>query len=615
MREPEMRSIVAGVLLVAGVASAQPLVNRVASGDVTAESAVLWARATLPGPVVFDVALDPDFTQVVDSIITDTMDVLIPLKVFVGELEPGTRYYYRASTAGGLTDAGTFVTAHEPGVRAGLRFGVSGDWRGELNPYPAVKNVPGRDLEFFIELGDTIYADVPSPAVPKPQAETLEEFRLKHDEVYSERFGLNALGDVRASTCVLATIDDHEVTNDFAGGAHPSTDRRFDDFDGDYINEHPLYVNGLTAFVEYNPIEALEYTGTGDPRFDGKPDLYRARRYGDDAAVIILDARSFRDEELEAIDDPQDPEQIDAYLVASFDPTRTMLGQTQVERVKADLLAAHEAGVLWKFVVVPEPIQNLGVVLASDRFEGYAWERTQILAFIDDHAIDNVVFIAADIHGTIVNDIRFRAEPLGEEIPLRAIEVTTGSVAYDAPFGPTVALVLLEAGFISQEQYDAYLSLDMAGKDQFIRNVIDLMLFIIGYTFVGLEDAPHVDAELLQGEYVSLHTYGWSEFEIDAETGELLVTTYGIEAYSEAELLADPDSIVAREPAVVSQFSMQPASCPADFNGDGAVNVLDFVAFQVAWQAMDGNADCNGDGSFNVLDFVCFQGVFQAGCG
>ena len=54
--------------------------------------------------------------------------------------------------------------------------------------------------------------------------------------------------------------------------------------------------------------------------------------------------------------------------------------------------------------------------------------------------------------------------------------------------------------------------------------------------------------------------------------------------------------------------------CPADVNGDGNLNVLDFVAFQQLWQAADGSADCDANGAFNVLDFVCFQQLFVAGC-
>ena len=54
--------------------------------------------------------------------------------------------------------------------------------------------------------------------------------------------------------------------------------------------------------------------------------------------------------------------------------------------------------------------------------------------------------------------------------------------------------------------------------------------------------------------------------------------------------------------------------CYADFNGDGSLNILDFVAFQDAFTAGDDAADCNGDGSLNILDFVCFQNTFAAGC-
>jgi len=54
--------------------------------------------------------------------------------------------------------------------------------------------------------------------------------------------------------------------------------------------------------------------------------------------------------------------------------------------------------------------------------------------------------------------------------------------------------------------------------------------------------------------------------------------------------------------------------CEADCNGDGVLNILDFVCFQGLFQDGDPDADCNGDGVLNVLDFVCFQGEFVEGC-
>jgi hypothetical protein len=56
------------------------------------------------------------------------------------------------------------------------------------------------------------------------------------------------------------------------------------------------------------------------------------------------------------------------------------------------------------------------------------------------------------------------------------------------------------------------------------------------------------------------------------------------------------------------------SGCPADINGDGLLNVLDFVTFQLLWHAQDRAADCDSNEHFNVLDFVCFQQAFLAGC-
>jgi len=55
-------------------------------------------------------------------------------------------------------------------------------------------------------------------------------------------------------------------------------------------------------------------------------------------------------------------------------------------------------------------------------------------------------------------------------------------------------------------------------------------------------------------------------------------------------------------------------ACYADFNGDGALNILDFVDYQNAFTAGDLGADCDGDGSLTILDFICFQNAFTAGC-
>ena len=431
------RTLYAGLFAVATLPVHAALPQGVSAGDVTTESAVLWARTTTPGNVKFTLRQVSGGAHHVKHATINVTDPSVPAKTVFANLAAGVSYVYEVKDAEGARRFGMFRTANAPGSGGGLRFGVSGDWRGELSPYPAISNAWWRKLDFFVKLGDTIYADYPSPAVNKPQAESLNDFRRKHAEVYSRRYEMNAWSALQAFTPIYAMIDDHEVSNDFAGGAAADSDPRFAGTAG-LINATPLYRNGLQAFTEYNAIQARTYPVVGDARTDGRPDLYRTQRFGDVAALFMVDARSFRDQGLPGVQNPFDPAQVGAFLASAFNPARTLLSQRQTQRLLGDLLAAHTAGVIWKFILVPEPMQNLGVIGASDRFEGYAAERTEILKFIEDQQISNVVFVSADIHGTLVNNLTYQLSPLHPQVATRAFEIVTGSVAFDAPFGPTV---------------------------------------------------------------------------------------------------------------------------------------------------------------------------------
>lgn len=539
---------IVALAILCGAAPAQTaatLPNRVASGDVLPSSAWLWTRTTCPGPVRFRFSMDPTFQVGVRTRTVNAASSAQPVKAWATGLVPGTEYHFEVRDACGSVDVGTFRTPHRPTQRFGLRFGVSGDSRGDVMPFHSISNVPSRDLDLFVLLGDTIYADVASPALPTvSQAQTLAEFRIKHGEVLSSFNSLNGMGDLRASTAVLATIDDHEVTNDFSGGASPLSDPRFGTF-GSYINETELYARGLRAFVEYQPVSATYYGSTGDPRTANKRRLYRSRRYGQDAEIFVVDARSFRDAGLPAAD-PSNQASVLGFLGASFDPTRTMLGAAQLQELKGGLLEAQQLGVTWKFVMVPEPVQNLGLLAASDRFEGYAAERAELLSFIVQNGIDNVVFVAADIHGTLVNNLTYQNGPGQPQLPTGAFEITTGAIAYDSPFGPTVAGLATQLGILTPTQYSFYLSLPTPAKDALVRQLVDAQISPLGYDLLGLEGST-VQATLLVGSYVATHVYGWTEFEVASSDGALTVTTWGLEP-----------GAGANGPSVVQQFRVLP---------------------------------------------------------
>lgn len=555
------------------------LINGIASGDTTQQSTVLWARSSTLGDVTFEYSTDPKFRTVDAEILATVTDTAVPVKVNVNKLQPGTEYYYRVTDAEGDVESGMFRTAAPKSFYKGLTFGVGGDWQGELGPYPSISNVDEQNLDFFLQLGDTSEMDSESPALPGvTQAKTLQEFRTKHAEIYSDRYNLNPWADLRASTTTYATWDDHDVTNDFAGGASPQeSPQKQDLFRNEtvsFVNQTQAFQDALQAFQEYKPLQDKFYGETGDPRTANAQKLYRYNTFGKDAAMFVLDARSFRDQPLPFISETATPEQVEQTLQSAFESDRTMLGKAQFQELKQDLRDAQEQGTTWKFVMSTVPMQNFGIPTIGERWEGYAAERTKLLKFIEQHQIENVVFVTGDFHGSVVNNITYQ-EGYGEpQLSTGVVDVMMGPVGiqltvpflpapfnetFSAPFGKaTVAFTpesLLEAQGKSQAEYLALT--DRADKDQYAREILDDRITKLGYDPIGLEGSS-LSAELLQGEYIASHTYGWTEFAIAPRSQKLVVTVYGVEPYTSAELEADPDAVLSRTPEIVSQFRLDP---------------------------------------------------------
>ena len=578
---------------------------RVGIGDAIGGNAVVLVRpAAGTGEITVDVAREPSFNKIVSTHALSIANPLVPGKIYLSELELGRRYYVRV-TDGAATRTATFKTgAAQIGLNAasaGVRFGVTGDWRGDVGIYNAILNADDRGLDYFVKLGDTIYADVASPAVPVAQATTIDEYRAKHVENYRPAHGIDPWGELAASTATFSMIDDHEVTNDFDGGA-------FDPASGWY-NQGGLYVNGLQAFVEHNPMFPTTWPSLGDPRVDGRPNLYRSFQWGQHAATFMLDARSFRDASLPPVANPFDPVQVGAFIQASFNPARTMLGYPQLGLLLQDLGRAEAAGVTWKFVMTSMPMQNFGPLAGEDRWEGYAAERAYLLSQIAQLGVRNVVFVTADFHGTIVNDITVPnpANP-AQQLFTGMFEIITGSVAYSAPAGPTFAQLGLSTGALTPTQYAFYQSLPNPAKDAFVAQLLDGVIAGYGYSPTGIQD-PSINATFTVGGAVAAHHYGWSEFEVDALSKALTITTHGVDWYTPAEAAADPAGIIARPISVRQQIvlSPQPGACPQDLTGDGTVNGADLAALFNAWGACGGGAcapDFDASGSIDGDDLA-----------
>lgn len=55
-------------------------------------------------------------------------------------------------------------------------------------------------------------------------------------------------------------------------------------------------------------------------------------------------------------------------------------------------------------------------------------------------------------------------------------------------------------------------------------------------------------------------------------------------------------------------------TCYADFDGNGVLDLFDFLEFQNEFNAQTPRADCTGDGLYNLFDFLCYVNEFNEGC-
>jgi alkaline phosphatase D len=432
-------TIAALLLLAAPVASqtSPAFPHGVAAGDVTAATAVLWTRPEQQAPVMVELTTDGGFASILrQSPAAPAPDRGSVVTVAVAGLAPATRYAYRFRSPAGVSEAGAFVTAPANDASGDLRLAFSGDADTTLQngatryPLTVFDAIAAERADIFLFLGDTIYAD--SALAPRPAA-TLEEYRVRHLEARSAAPLRAAL---RASS-VVAIWDDHEVENDF---------------DAETVNQ-AKFAAGLRAFTEAWPIAAA-----------GEGRLYRSLRWGRDAELFVLDTRSYRSRQVSKTAACHNPagggrsdlapmlpqSQRAAYapfirqmalpvpatcVAALHDAGRTMLGAAQKQWL---LQGLRRSDATWKLIATPVPIQTF-YALPYDRWEGYAAERAEILTFIRANGIQNVVWLAADTHAVLVNDLRLGTPGASGDV-LGMKEVVAGPIAAGT-FGAAIAEV------------------------------------------------------------------------------------------------------------------------------------------------------------------------------
>ena len=431
----------------------------VASGDVTLGRAMVWSRADRPARLTVEWDTTDAFSNPRQVPTAAALpETGLTARVALEDLPPGQRIHYRARFQD-LADlrrwseavVGSFVspptdrraiTLAWSACCVGQGWGINEAWGG-LRMFETLRR---SQPDAFLHLGDTIYPDQPlepevklddgtvwrnvvTPAKSKV-AETLDEFRGNY---------LYTLSDANAQrfnreVSLTVTWDDHEVFNNWYEGVSLEWDKRYAE-----KSTALLVARAKRALLEHFPF-----------RLEG-PDperLYRVCQWGPLLDIFVLDLRSYRGPNT-ANRQP-----------AEGDGTR-ILGARQRGWLKQ---ALRQSTATWKVIMCSLPI---GFVVGDSpdttAFEGLAngdpgaplgreLEIADLLRFVRDQGIRNVVFVTSDMHYCTAQHYdpqraRFQAfHPFWEFAAGPMHAGTFGPNRLDPTFGPEVRFVGIPQG-------------------------------------------------------------------------------------------------------------------------------------------------------------------------
>src|SRR5215218_912669 len=338
------------------------------------------------------VAKDSKFKNVVlEKDVTARKDRDFTARTFVKGLQPDHQYFYRFVTKDSKSPVGRFKTAPPLNSNKPIRIAFYSCQHYEAGFYNAQRAIANeKDLDLVLGLGDYIYEYSDGKGVRHDtsgnnhdgDAQLLSEYWQKY-RVYKSDKDLQAM---HAAHPFLSVWDDHEVEDNYADG-QPSSNQN--DPSKTQLKDYPRRVpflqreaNGHQAFFNYMPRS----------RFKGDRDrVYEEYRLGKLVDLLMTDERQYRDRQ------PCNDAQLEGCTDA--DAPRTMLGARQLEWFKSRLVGAPTTWKLWatELMVMATRLAP-GVPAQVDSWDGYGYERKQILDHILDNNVQNVVAVTGDIH-------------------------------------------------------------------------------------------------------------------------------------------------------------------------------------------------------------------------
>lgn len=381
-----------------------PFTLGVASGDPSTDGFVLWTRIATAGtdatwlpmqdyPVEWEVAEDERFARVVRrGHAIASADWAHSVHVEPGGLAPDRWYWYRFHCGGATSPVGRSRTLPAEGMAcARLRLALASCQHYEHGHFSAYRHMLDDDLDLVVHVGDYIYEGSWGPQLRRHEsargASTLADYRNRH-ACYKSDPDLRA---AHAASPWLATWDDHEVSNDYAG-----TRSHYGEPAAAFAARRDA---AWRAWYEHMPVRARHRP---DP---GSMPLYRRIEVGDLATISLLDNRQYRSP-------PACPDKGEmlADCAERLSPVRTLLGERQQRWLEHGLANGRAR---WNVIAQ----QTLVAPFATrdeegrprwwaDGWDGYAGARTRLLDFIASRRVPDVVTLGGDMHAFYVTDLK-----------------------------------------------------------------------------------------------------------------------------------------------------------------------------------------------------------------
>lgn len=429
------------VLAVAGTAShglAAEVTHGAIAGGVTESSARFWVRLSGAEVVAFQVSVDPGFSTFVSSAAESATQARNFAAIAgISGLQPDTRYYYRA-VVGGVPHAGvrSFMTFPTPGTPSTftVAFGSCQQNNGSLSstglPGNVFRAVAAASPRVFLQIGDWGYPDT-TANLPVDSNYFAADYATVQ-ATYLSKFDPSYLMDtVLAMTPVNYAYDDHDFMSNNASATTASyfLPYRPNPFGTDFVAREI----GQPAGARENSIRGYIENMPTYPPVNPTRGVYHSFRLGT-AEFFMLDLRSQRSPNLA----PFRKEPLSGRWVFEPGAGHSILGgpsapgtgETQMSWLKQALLASTAR---WKFLVSSVPfnkgftqVLSLGMLLqdfpvdypglppgttgigaafeVSDKWAGFERDQTELLEFIRDRAIQNVIVLSGDLHTSAIDD-------------------------------------------------------------------------------------------------------------------------------------------------------------------------------------------------------------------